>query len=52
MGDSRRVLITGATGFVGPYLIAHLAAGISDVADYWHDIRRARRARTGSVRSQ
>ncbi len=25
MGDGRRVLITGATGFVGTYLVAHLA---------------------------
>ena len=26
MSDARRVLITGATGFVGGYLIAHLRA--------------------------
>jgi GDP-4-dehydro-6-deoxy-D-mannose reductase len=30
MGEARRVLVTGATGFVGAYLTAHLAAAYPD----------------------
>ncbi len=39
MGDVRRVLITGATGFVGNYLVAHLAEAYPDwlvTGTTWH----------------
>jgi len=46
MGDVRRVLITGATGFVGGYLVAHLAEAHPD----WQITGTTRHAPTSDAR--